>query len=221
MLDPGHGWSSGLNRYGRPITTIQDDKAIIVPNSMGHHLKDYQAGYYREDFGTIEIARAAKESLEQLGYEVHTTRGLGSDKEMNASYHLANKLNGNSWKRANWKDWKWIQEATLQYNCTALVSIHTNAGGGTGVGAFYYEEAGKPLASAICAEISDKFGLPVRRVTTKGFLILRGSCKGQTCLVECAFHDSPKDLKLLLDPNNIREFGYAIARGVNKFLSGA
>lgn len=221
MLDPGHGWDNNLGRYGRPITTIENGKAVIVPNSMGHSDKDHKPGFYREDFGTVEIARACKEALEGMGYEVHTTRGLDSDKDMNASYHLANELNGNSWKRANWKDWKWIQEATIHYNSTAFVSIHTNAGGGTGVGAFFYEDAGKPLAESVCKEISDKFGLQVRRVTNKGFLILRGSCKGHTCLVECAFHDNSNDLKLLLDPNNIREFGYAVARGIDKFLSGA
>lgn len=217
MLDPGHGWSNIDNLYSRPITTLKDGKAIILSRSMCRHEKDGVPGYYREDFGTLAIAKGTKEALEDMDYEVHVTRSF--DDDLGATAHLAEELNGNPWQKGNWKSWKWIREATSHYKCDAFVSIHTNAGGGTGSSGFYAEDPGRILSETICNEINNKFHLGIRRISEKRYLILRDSCHGKACLIECAFHDHPKDLALLLDQNNLIEFGKAIARGTDKFLS--
>jgi N-acetylmuramoyl-L-alanine amidase len=151
-----------------------------------------------------------------MGYEVFLSRNR--DDDLNANTYLADQLGANSWKRANWKSWRWIRQATAHYGADAFVSIHTNAGGGTGISAFYAEGPGKALAETVAGEIAADSGLNIRRIARKRFMILRGVCGGHTCLVECGFHDNPKDLALLLAPDGPEMFGKAIARGVDKYL---
>lgn len=214
VLDPGHGFGAVKQRYGRPLMTLRNGKAVIADASNAEDDRDHAPGFYREDHGTLLIAMAAAKELDALGYEVHATRA----NRFNARKYLSEKLDGDAWQKKNWKSWRWIRKLTSNVEADAFVSIHTNAGGGSGVSAFYAAGPGKILATHICEEISNEFNLDVRRVGLHRYLILRDVCKGHTCLVECAFHDHPDDLALLLAEGNLDRFGKAIARGVDAHL---
>lgn len=215
MLDPGHGFSARKKLYGRPLMQLKDGKAIVASATLKEHAYDHAPGFYREDHGTLLIAMAAAKALTDMGYEVHSTR---SDR-MSPTHNLPDELNATKWQRARWKGWQWVKEATKRYKADAFVAIHTNGGGGTGIAGLYANSGvGRMLTTAICSEISEEFGLNIRRIAQHRYLILRGACHGNACLIECAFHDNPHDLSLLLSDGGLDRFGQAIARGVDAHL---
>lgn len=215
MLDPGHGFSAKKKLYGRPLMELKNNKVSVASATLKEDARDHMPGFYREDHGTFLIAIAATKALSDLGYKVYSTR---SDR-LSPSHNLPDKLNASKWKRAHWKGWQWVKEATKEYKADAFVSIHTNGGGGTGIAGLYANSgAGKSMAKAICTEISEEFGLNIRRIARHRYLILRNICHGNACLIECAFHDHPHDLSLLLSEGGLDKFGQAIARGVDIHL---
>jgi N-acetylmuramoyl-L-alanine amidase len=214
LLDPGHGFNPVTNLYGRPLMELKDNKASIVPNSMRGHKNEGQPGFYREDFGTVEIATATYAALEDMGYTVYMTRSPESN--MNAKYILEKVFNE---KKLLWSPTRWVKEASKRWDADALVAIHTNASRGTGCSAFYAEEKGKYLAKSICKEIQNKLDLNIRRIVKHRYSILRGTGKDNSCLIECAFHDNPSDLALLIEEESINKFGQAIAIGIHKHFN--
>lgn len=214
LLDPGHGFNLISGRYGRPLMKLGDNQAIIVPGSMKPHKNDRDEGYYREDFGTLAIAKHAKDRLKELGYEVFMTRN--DDQIANA--FLSKELKGTAWQIKNWKSHQWITKAADKWDCDALVSIHTNAGGGTGLTGFYDSIIGRDFASIILEELNVDTGLKLRKIVKKSFMILRKVCGGRTCLLECGFHDNHSDLKYLVNPDNLKVIGVSIANGIHQYL---
>lgn len=105
------------------------------------------------------------------------------------------------------------------------VDIHNNAGGGDGAEAFYHYGGGKSktLAENILAEIvkvgQNSRGSKVRKNASGkdyyGF-IRETSCPA--VIVECAFIDSPSDLKILASEGKKKTMGEAIAKGILKTL---
>ena len=104
-----------------------------------------------------------------------------------------------------------------------FVSIHCNAGGGTGTETFYFEysTAGKRLADCIQKQVVNSLGTVDRGLKTKisgGYDVY--VTKYTDCpavLVETAFIDNPDDAKLLVDKED--DFARAIARGVTDFAA--
>ena len=73
------------------------------------------------------------------------------------------------------------------------VSIHLNAGGGTGVEVWCYDEKTKDIAASICASVSSALGIPNRGVKySKNLYVLRKTA-GSAILVECCFVDNQND----------------------------
>lgn len=73
------------------------------------------------------------------------------------------------------------------------ISNHLNAGGGTGVEVWCYNEKTKDIAAAICASVSTALGIPNRGVKySKNLYVLRKTA-GSAILVECCFVDSQND----------------------------
>lgn len=73
------------------------------------------------------------------------------------------------------------------------ISNHLNAGGGTGVEVWCYDEKTKDIAVAICASVSSALGIPNRGVKySKNMYVLRKTA-GSAILVECCFVDSQND----------------------------
>lgn len=73
------------------------------------------------------------------------------------------------------------------------ISNHINAGGGTGVEVWCYNEKTKDIAAAICASVSTALGIPNRGVKySKNLYVLRKTA-GSAILVECCFVDNQND----------------------------
>lgn len=73
------------------------------------------------------------------------------------------------------------------------ISNHLNAGGGTGVEVWCYNEKTKDIAAAICANVSAALGIPNRGVKySKNLYVLRKTA-GSAILVECCFVDNQND----------------------------
>lgn len=73
------------------------------------------------------------------------------------------------------------------------ISNHLNAGGGTGVEVWCYNEKTKDIAAAICASVSTALGIQNRGVKySKNLYVLRKTA-GSAILVECCFVDNQND----------------------------
>ena len=97
------------------------------------------------------------------------------------------------------------------------ISNHLNAGGGTGVEVWCYNEKTKDIAAAICANVSATLGIPNRGVKySKNLYVLRKTA-GSAILVECCFVDSQNDANHW----NADKCGDAIASAIaGKTVSG-
>lgn len=216
LIDAGHGFNELTQLYERPLMELKGNKVEIADATLTEDDRDYMDNFYREDHMTLLIAIETIKALDNLGYKTYCTR---SDR-MDSIHHLSNTLpTSNAWKKDKWGEWQWVQEAGKVYKPDAFVSIHTNAGGGTGVSCLYAErEPGKALGKAISDEVAKAMGLKVRRLDMHRYMILRNMANGNACLVECGFHDNPKDLSILLDPQKRTEIGQAISRGIDSHL---
>lgn len=90
------------------------------------------------------------------------------------------------------------------------VSIHLNAGGGTGVEVWCYDEKTAKIAAAICANVSAALGIKNRGVKYSQKLYVLRKTKSPALLVECSFVDNKTDYKHW----NADKCGDAIAFGI-------
>jgi len=195
VLDPGHGRDQ-KGAWKRPLMT----------HSSG--------ATYREDTGTLEIAKLLREKLFERGYEVHMTR----EDERSAKLFLEEKYKAPLWKRKIWSVTKWIRWFTKAIDADVFISIHTNAGKGKGPACFWWNKKSEKLSKFLCEAISNKFKIPIRTVKKKGFLIIKGNTKsGLEVLLECLFHDDNEDLgNLIFRKEDLTD---AIVEGLENFLS--
>lgn len=73
------------------------------------------------------------------------------------------------------------------------ISHHLNAGGGTGVEVWCYDEKTKDIAVAICQNVSAALGIPNRGVKYSKSLYVLRKTSGRAILVECCFVDNQND----------------------------
>lgn len=74
------------------------------------------------------------------------------------------------------------------------ISIHLNAGGGTGVEAYIYPgSSSKDEATRICSKVASALGIKNRGVKTSSTLYVLKHTKAPAVLVECCFVDSTTD----------------------------
>lgn len=90
------------------------------------------------------------------------------------------------------------------------VSIHLNAGGGTGVEVWCYDEKTAKIAAAICANVSAALGIKNRGVKYSRKLYVLRKTKSPALLIECSFVDNKTDYKHW----NAYKCGDAIASGI-------
>jgi len=224
LLDPGHGATdyAPKGRYKRPLLTLRDGKVIKVEGGRRHEMDGHPL-YYREDLGTLRIAKACLNHLRRINCEAHLTRNLGDT--VDARHYLMSKLGGSSWKKKFWSADKWVRAYANFLKSDIFVSIHTNAGGGRGIAGFYRTPEGEKLTRCIAQSLDNSFeneqDLDIRRTAFHKYTRLRGHSYGRTCLIECCFHDNPHDLRLLLNPYSIDDMGEAIAEGIYKYAKSA
>lgn len=73
------------------------------------------------------------------------------------------------------------------------ISNHLNAGGGTGVEVWCYDEKTKDIAVAICQNVSTALGILNRGVKYSKSLYVLRKTSGRAILVECCFVDNQND----------------------------
>lgn len=108
-----------------------------------------------------------------------------------------------------------------KWGANAFISIHINAGGGTGFESFVYPGVGKAtrdLQNAIHGEVMKVFsGFRDRGKKQANFHVLRET-KMSAVLTENGFIDTKKDADFLKIEANLRKIGEAHALGVAKYF---
>ena len=172
----------------------------------GHNISGFDTGAegngLKEQNITFPIADKLRVLLEKQGIGVVMTRPSLESNADNSS------LNASLSKRA---------EISNYNKCDYFVSIHCNAGGGTGTETYAFSEAGEGflLAKAVNKAITSVLPLRDRGVKTANFGVLRmTNCPA--ILVETAFIDNYSDSLFL--KNNQDDFARAISDGIFEYL---
>lgn len=158
-----------------------------------------QANGLKEQDITFNIALLLQKKLQKHGIQTVMTRSVQTQ-------NLGDSVNSSLKKRA---------QISNRENCDYFVSIHCNAGGGTGCEVFVIQKGGQAekLAAAVLSELVGTFPLRSRGVKEGNLLVLRETdCPA--ILVETAFIDHPTDAALL--KNRQEDFAQAIALGILK-----
>lgn len=178
-------------------------KIIIDPGHGGTDPGAVYKGYLEKNF-TFDISLSAANYLEHhyQAAKVYLTRKTDKTVTLNERSVFANDL-----------------DADL------FVSVHVNAGGGTGFESFIYTNAGSKtgmIRKTIHDEVSDFFkqqgGFPDRGKKVANFSVIRNT-KMPAVLLENLFIDNPKDIAQLLLPGFTEKLGVTIARGIVKALN--
>lgn len=164
------------------------------PGCVGNGLKEKDL--------TLTIAKAAQDELERHGVDVKLSR----KKDENDRIEEA------------------IKECNT-YNPDVAAGIHINAGKGDGAEVYHsiYGGTGKTMAKNILAEIVE-LGQNSRGVKTKknssgsDYYAFIRQTKAPAVIVECAFIDTKKDIKIIDTKAEQKAMGVAIAKGILKTL---
>lgn len=156
-----------------------------------------QGNGYREEKCTRDIGKKVKEKLEKLGHQVIV---VSPDFANSVSESLSIRVNAIN-----------VQKPGIS------VSIHLNAGGGTGSEIFTKGATTLKEASDILKEF-EKIGYRNRGIKDGNVFALVGSVNNsKAMLVECCFIDSANDMKIY----NIEKISDAIVKGIDSRELGA
>ncbi len=169
-------------------------------NNSGWNTGAIGCGLKEQDI-TYSIGYNLAENLKKLGLEIKLSRitketnlGTNNSSSINTRYTMAN----------NW-------------NADYFISIHCNAGGGTGTETLYYREDSKKYAEIIQNTYIEKTGLRNRGIKYRDNLGVLKRTKMPSILVETAFIDTEKDAEFLKSNQNI--IVNALTEGFCKFLN--
>jgi N-acetylmuramoyl-L-alanine amidase len=210
VISPGHGLNK-KNKYSRPLININNNKIEIIDN-MKPSKKDSLPGYYREDLGTLVLAKEIREEL-KCKHNVLLTR----EDKRNAALWLS-KDSTNKWKKTFWSQSKWITNFTNNNNADIFISLHTNAGGGTGCVSFWESAPNGIIFSEILTKkIHEQTGLPIRKIDKHRYSVLRNNCEGSSILLEVLFHDDIDDIQFMINDEKRKILVKAISQGIDDY----
>lgn len=113
-------------------------------------------------------------------------------------------------------------DAAQLAGCKLFLSLHANAGGGTGIETYYTEgnPSSERLARLVHTSVIFATGAPSRGRKTADFWVTREAPRrGMTaCLIELGFMDDPTDLAKLRAPAYRSACALGIARGIALYL---
>lgn len=200
------------------VTEVPETEYVYVPRGSsegmlvvidaGHNYNGVDTGAtgngLREQDITYYIAEELKPMLERNGFEVIMTRNSLKDNVSTESVSA-------SLKRRS--------EIANRSGADLFVSIHCNAGGGTGTETYYCTGSGegKSFATFIQNGMLDAVGLRNRGVKSARYAVLRNTDMA-AALVETAFIDNKADAKYLADAKYRKAFAEGIARGICDFV---
>ena len=190
-----------------PTPAVKNGQPLIVLDA-GHNYSVTDTGAtgcgLREQDVTYAIASRAKPLLEQNGFTVVMTRNNLTDnvstESVSASLH----------KRA---------DIANDANADLFLSIHCNAGGGSGTETYYFEDSsiGKTLATVIQRNVVREVGLQNRGVKSAGFAVLRYTGM-VAALLETAFIDTEADAAQLGSISGQEAYARGIAKGICEYF---
>lgn len=132
------------------------------------------AGYLNEVTEDRKVKNAIIKHLKAQGHTVYDcTDDSGNTQSKNLS-NIVNKCNAHS-------------------GITLDISVHLNAGGGTGVEVLYTSSKGKPYAEKVSKAIANSLGLRNRGAKKRDNLYVLNHTTAPAILVECCFVDSKTD----------------------------
>ena len=172
----------------------------------GHNCSDYDTGAsgngLKEQDVTFEIADKLKKLLAETSVSVIMTRSKLTD---NVGKNAKDSINERA-RIAN------------REKCDYFISVHCNAGGGTGTETLIYGTGGNAefLAKSVNDKIVNRFGLRDRGVKVRSDLGVLRLTNMPAILVETAFIDNKSDALLL--KNNTDGFAKAIFEGISEVL---
>jgi N-acetylmuramoyl-L-alanine amidase len=150
----------------------------------------------------LSIAKACRDELKRHGVEVKMSRTKDENDPLGEEIRECNA-----------------------YSPDLAIDIHNNAGGGDGAEVFYHYGGGKSktLAENILSEIvkvgQNSRGAKVRKNSSgKDYYGFIRETSAPAVIVECAFVDNARDLKILATESDRQKVGQAIAKGVLKSL---
>ncbi len=198
--------------------TIAEEEVVYVPRGSsegmlvvidpGHNYNTVDTGAtgngLREQDITYFIAEKLKPLLERNGFEVIMTRN--SLKENVSTESVSASLA----RRA---------EIANTAGADLFISIHCNAGGGTGTESYYCVGSGlsKIFAGFLQDGMVEAVGLSDRGVKSARYAVLRNTDM-VAALLETAFIDNEGDADYLADEEYQRAFAEGIARGVCDYV---
>ncbi len=106
------------------------------------------------------------------------------------------------------------------YNPHLFISIHHNAGGGTGTEVYYHTKGtaeDKKVANLLAPKLATKTGMKNRGVKTAEFTVL--TCKATAILVEGGFMDTQSDYDIITSEKGQRAYAKAVADSVIEYLN--
>src|SRR5690606_10315153 len=174
-------------------------KIFIDPGHGGNDPGAVGNGLREKDL-TLKIAKYMRDYLlaNYTGVEVRMSRTNDSTVSLSARTNDANK-----------------------WGADAFISIHVNAGGGTGFESYVYPGVGKAtkdLQNAVHGEVMKAFnGFRDRGKKQAYFHVLRET-KMSAVLTENGFIDTKKDADFLKSEANLRKIGETHALGVAKYF---
>lgn len=148
------------------------------------------SGYLKESVENRLVKDILIAKLRNAG---HTVYDCTDDSNCTASQNLSN-----------------IVSKCNAHNVDLDVSIHLNAGGGTGVETLIYNSKTAKIAERISKEVSNSLAISNRGVKTRTGLYVLRHTKAPALLVECCFVDSQNDYNKW----NIEKCAEAIFKGI-------
>lgn len=203
--------------YSVPSNNNEDDYEYIPVGSSdgmlvvidpGHNYSGVDTGAVgnglREQDITYLISEKLKPLLERNGFSVIMTRNSIKDNVSNES--VSASLN----RRA---------EIANRNGADLFLSIHCNAGGGTGTETYYCTGSGSGQKFAQCVQnrVVEEIGLRDRGVKSAKYAVLRNTDM-TALLLETAFIDTASDAKVLGDSDYQQRFAEAIAKGICDYV---
>ncbi len=195
-----------------PVESIQtpvkvDGKPLVVIDA-GHNYSITDTGAVgnglREQDITFYISEKIKPKLEKNGVQVILTRNHLKENVAPTSVSASLK------RRA---------EIANEAGADLFISVHCNAGGGTGVETYYTKgsEISKKLATLIQKQVLKEIDLKDRGVKSATFSVLRNT-EMPAALLETGFIDCLTDSMLLRDPAYQDRYARAVAKAVCEYF---
>ena len=159
--------------------------------------KQFDANETREWVLNSRVATKVCEILNRSGVETLRLDDVTGNTDINLSTRCTNANNA---------------------NVDLVVSIHHNAGGGTGIETYVYNETLKNgetgrIATLINNKAVGKTGMRNRGVKTKDLAMVRDT-KMPACLIECGFMDNANDTPIILTEEYANKVASGIAEGI-------